>query len=189
VTGKEISHLLQGAPSSRLVILNACRSAAAPKGQGSDPLSGVAGALVRGGQSAVIGMQRTISDSAALTFSRALYESLAKGDPIEAAVSEARLAIYLASPKSTDWAAPVLFLRGADQRIEEGKVKKRQPVRDVIRHHVIFGEVDGGEIEIVGASQQDSALRRVPRRPRSVHSKAEIKKISGDKITIVGSKE
>ena len=126
VTGEEMSHLVQGAPAAQLVILNACHSAASPGGQGAGLLTGVAGALVRGGQPAVLGMQFAISDRAALKFSEILYERLAEGDPIEAAVTEARLAIYFANPNSTHWVAPVLFLRGADDRLEAKTMNEKQ---------------------------------------------------------------
>lgn len=187
VAGREMSHLVQGGPSARLVILNACSSAAAPESQGADPLAGVAGSLVRGGQPAVIGMQFDISDASALTFSETLYERLSEGDPIEAAVAEARLAVYLANPNSTDWVAPVLFLRGADSRLKEERVKRTQPARDIIRNHVVSEKAEGGEIEILGAA--GGSPPRTSRRPRSIYSKAEITTISGDKITIAGSKD
>jgi hypothetical protein len=186
VTGKEVSHIVQGAPAARLVILNTCSSAAAPQSPEADPLAGVAGSLVRGGQPAVIGMQFDIFDSSAVTFSEILYKKLAEGDPIESAVAEARLAIYLANSNSTDWAAPVLFLRGADGRLKEETVKKKTE-RDTIRHHVISDIAKGGDIEILGVSSEGST--RMSRRPRSIDSKAEIKRISGDKIVIAGSKE
>jgi hypothetical protein len=150
VTGSQLSHLVQGTPALGLALLNACHSASTPKGSGADPLAGVAGALVRGGLSAVVGMQLAISDRAALAFSKVLYAKLAEGDPIEAAVSEARLALYLSDPDVSDWVAPVLFLRGHDHRIEEKEVGEKPSERDV--NHVVWEseELNSDHAEFVG---------------------------------------
>ncbi len=125
VTGQEMSQLVQATPTARLVILNACRTAAVPEADEADPLAGVAAALVRGGQPAVIGMQFSISDEAALKFSEVLYERLAEGDHLETAVAEARLAVYLTTSRPADWAAPVLFLRGAEKRLLSALTEKQ----------------------------------------------------------------
>jgi hypothetical protein len=151
VTGSQLSYLVQGAPDLRLTLLNACHSAAVPNGSGADPLAGVAGALVRGGQAAVVGMQLAIPDRAALRFSKFLYARLAEGDPIEAAVSEARLALYLADPGASDWVAPVLFLRGSDPRIEEAEMKKGLLERNRSRVDIRSPVLEGGDIEVTGA--------------------------------------
>jgi hypothetical protein len=169
VAGSQLSYLVQGAPGLRLALLNACHSAAVPNGSGADPLAGVAGALVRGGQAAVVGMQLAIPDRAALRFSKFLYARLAEGDPIEAAVSEARLALYLADPGASDWVAPVLFLRGSDPRIEEAEMRERRPERDVnwIDHEadiaqgkkmVVTGEIVKGQGHSEGRPR-DSRIR------------------------------
>lgn len=187
VTGKEMSHLVQGAPAARLVILNACHSAAPPKGQGADPLAGVAGSLVRGGQPAVLGMQFAISDRAALKFSEILYERLAEGDPIEVAVAEARLAVYLSQPSSTHWVAPVLFLRGADHRLEESLMKKID--RDVTRTIVKTNEIKGeDEVTVEGESIETLPGDEESQRPRDVYTRVESERISGRKISITGSR-
>ncbi|HJX28808.1 MAG TPA: CHAT domain-containing protein [Thermoanaerobaculia bacterium] len=149
VSGRELSHLLQGS-SIRLIILNACHSAAVPDPPGDNALAGVAGALVRGGQPAVVGMQLAIADTAALTFSEVLYERLAAGDPVEAAVSEARLAVYLADSSSASWIAPVLFLRGADPRWEERR-SRRRPEREINRVNYISDVIKAGDFEISGS--------------------------------------
>lgn len=154
VSGSEMLHLLQGIPTLPLVILNACRTAAVPLNEEAEPLAGVAAALVRGGIPAVVGMQFSISDSAAITFSQILYERLAGGEPIEAAVAEGRLAIFLANPHSLDWSAPVLFLRGAEtefrQQVDHEKrspFMKKKPTQIVsIEEEVIRAE---GDIDMV----------------------------------------
>jgi len=115
VRGTDLVNKLAGFPSLRLVVLNACESAALPDGpstrEGFDPFAGVANALVLGGMPAVIAMQLPISDEAAITFSRALYRRLAAGDPVDAAVTEGRQEIHSADPAGFEWATPVLFMR------------------------------------------------------------------------------
>jgi hypothetical protein len=58
-------------------------------------------------------MRTSVRDGAAITLTEELYDRLAAGDPVEAAVSEARLALYSISPSSHDWAIPILFVRSA----------------------------------------------------------------------------
>lgn len=115
VTGTVLANLLAASPSLRLVVLNACDSASVQKtgarGQDFNPFAGVANALVLAGLPAVIGMQHPISDPAAITFSRIFYQQLAKGEPVDAAVTESRRAMYVEDRDSLEWTTPVLFLR------------------------------------------------------------------------------
>jgi hypothetical protein len=187
VTGSELSHLVQGASSLGLTLLNACHSAAVPKGSGADPLAGVAAALVRGGQSAVVGMQLAIPDRAALTFSKALYSRLAEGVPIEAAVSGARLALYLADSGASDWVAPVLFLRGSDQRIEEGGMKENRPKRDMTEVLFKSDGVQGREMDITGAFLSGQPQERFEGRALDTRTQVEIGQVKVEKISITGS--
>jgi hypothetical protein len=188
VTGSQLSYLVQGAPDLRLTLLNACHSAAVPKGSGADPLAGVAGALVRGGQGAVVGMQLAIPDRAALRFSKFLYARLAEGDPIEAAVSEARLALYLADPGASDWVAPVLFLRGSDQRVEEAEMKsllERSESRVDIK---VKEQLEGEDIEITGAFLAGSSQDRSQEGPRDSIVKVDAGQVTArKKLSITGS--
>jgi hypothetical protein len=109
--------LKAGRMPPRLTILNACSTAGFLAGDG--PLAGVAVDLLAAGLPAVVATQFEISDEAALAFSSALYESLARGEGLEQAVTEGRRAISLARAGSLEWATPVLFLRTFDSpRIE-----------------------------------------------------------------------
>jgi hypothetical protein len=117
VTGEVLETMLQGTNELRLVLLNACDTARVTRRKGQDPFAGVATALVMGGLPAVVAMQFPISDKAAIVFSEALYSRLAGGDPIDAAVAEARLAIYMADNESLEWGTPVLYMRAPDGRI------------------------------------------------------------------------
>jgi tetratricopeptide (TPR) repeat protein len=117
ISGADLANTLAASSTLRLVVLNACESASVPKtGAGAkdfDPFAGVANALVLGDLPAVIAMRRSISDAAAITFSRTFYQQLAASDPIDAAVTEGRRAVH-AEPRhraSLEWATPVLFMR------------------------------------------------------------------------------
>lgn len=127
VSGVGLVNKVADFPTLRLVVLNACDSAAAADGP-LDPLASVAGSLVLGGMPAVVAMQLPVSDEAAIAFSRAFYQRLAAGDPVEAAVAEGRQAIHSADPGGTEWATPVLFLRGRDVAMEgsaRGRLARR----------------------------------------------------------------
>jgi hypothetical protein len=115
VQGVDLVNQLAGFPTLRLVVLNACQSAAVAEtgttGKNSQAFAGISNALVIGGLPAVIAMQRPISDAAAIAFSRAFYRQLAAGDPVDAAVAEGRQAVHSVDRSNSEWATPVLFLR------------------------------------------------------------------------------
>lgn len=112
VTGRDlVDQLGDLLPELGLVFLNACRTAEAAA---HAPYAGVAAALVRAGVGAVIAMRAPIGDEAAAVFSREVYTHLAAGAPVDAAVTEGRLAVQRASGGSPEWATPALFLRAAD---------------------------------------------------------------------------
>lgn len=117
VSGRALAVELKNHPSLRLVILNACETGKAVSKSGGNAFAGVASALVLGGIPAVVAMQASIPDSAALTFSRIFYQRLTAGEPVEAAVTEGRRAIYRLNEKAMDWATPLLFLRSPDGRL------------------------------------------------------------------------
>lgn len=112
--GRRLAQLLHDFESLRLVVLNACHTAEAVGTNGPNPFAGVASSLVMGGVPAVVAMSGPVSDVAAVAFSRTLYQRLAAGDTIEAAVTEGRLAIQRAEPGDHAWATPALFLRSPD---------------------------------------------------------------------------
>jgi tetratricopeptide (TPR) repeat protein len=110
IRGEDLVNTIADSPTLRLVVLNACKSAMVPQME-FDAFAGVANTLVLGGMPAVIAMQHSISDAAAITFSRAFYQHLSAGDPVDAAVTEGRKAVHSANPASMEWATPVLFMR------------------------------------------------------------------------------
>jgi uncharacterized protein YraI len=116
VRGEYLGRLMGDHFSLRLVILNACEGArTAPKEVGPyDPFPGVAETLVHEGIPAVIAMQFPVTDEAAMTFARELYEALADNWPVDAAVAEARKRIEYTLRNTVEWAAPVLHMRAPD---------------------------------------------------------------------------
>jgi len=112
------------AATLRVIVLNACESARGgrdERGEGGDgpedrsALAGsVAAALVDVGVPAVVAMRYPIRDEAALELSRTLYRSLARGESIDQAVTEGRLAICRTFRGSAEWLTPALFLRSKD---------------------------------------------------------------------------
>lgn len=61
-------------------------------------------------------MQFEITDEAAKTFAREFYGAVADGYLLDAALAEARKAIF-AQANSSEWGTPVLYLRAPDGRI------------------------------------------------------------------------
>ncbi len=113
VSSRRIGQVLRDHDSLRLAIINACEGG---RDAVDDPFSGIAGSMLQQGVPAVVAMQFEITDRAAILFSRDLYDALANGYPVDAAVAEARKAIW-ADGNDIEWATPVLFLRAEDGRL------------------------------------------------------------------------
>src|SRR5262249_41167625 len=91
-------------------------------------------ALTRAGVPAVLGMQYTVRDPNAISFSQRFYRALAAGQPIDAAVSDGRLAIFnRSSNDERDWGGPVLYLRTEEAIIF--------PKPQVTEEHNTWGDV------------------------------------------------
>ena len=106
-SGQVIGTFLAGHRPLRLAVLNSCEGG---RSGTEDAFAGVAQTLVQQGVPAVVAMQFEITDAAAISFSEDFYSSLVLGYPVDAALSEARKAIY-AQPNHTEWATPVLYMR------------------------------------------------------------------------------
>ncbi|MEZ4768201.1 MAG: CHAT domain-containing protein [Caldilineales bacterium] len=113
VDGFQLGTLFGGYPEMRLAVLNACEGA---RTDNEDPFAGVAAALVEKGIPAVIAMQFEISDEVAARLSAEFYAALADGLPVDAALTEARRAVFF-MPNKLEWATPVLFMRTPDGRL------------------------------------------------------------------------
>lgn len=113
VSGEFLRALFQNHEELRLAVLNSCEGA---RTSPTDPFAGTALSLVKGGVSAVIAMQLEITDDAAITFSSEFYAALTDGLPVDAALAEARTAVFT-RVNAVEWAIPVLYLRSPDGRI------------------------------------------------------------------------
>ena len=128
VSGERLAVLLGNQSSLRMAVLNSCEGG---RTSSTDPFAGVATTLVRTGSvSAVVAMQLAITDQAAITFARGLYNALSVGRPVDAAVTQARLAIF-AESNDVEWGTPVLYMRSPDGSIFDiataGQVEIEQP--------------------------------------------------------------
>ncbi len=113
VSGPDLGIYLRDEPALRLVLLNACEGARASR---TDPFSGAAQSLVLKGIPAVIAMQFEVSDEAAIAIASGFYAALADDYPVDAALAEARKAVFAAGC-TVEWGTPVLYLRAPDGRI------------------------------------------------------------------------
>lgn len=113
VSGQRLGMLLHDERTLRLAILNACEGARSSR---TDPFAGTAQSLVQQGIPAVIAMQFEITDEAAITLAQEFYGALADGYPVDAALAEARKALF-AQGNEVEWGKPVLYLRAPDGRI------------------------------------------------------------------------
>jgi len=129
VSGQYLGTLLHDHRPLRLVILNACEGARTSR---TDPFAGTAQSLVQQGIPAVIAMQFAITDEAAITFSHEFYCAVADGYPVDAALAEARKAIF-AQGNDVEWGTPVLYMRSPDGRIFDiATVQKEVKAREAV---------------------------------------------------------
>lgn len=110
VSGHDLGTLLHDHRPLRLAVLNACEGARTSR---SDPFAGTAQSLVQQGIPAVIAMQCEVTDKAAITLAREFYGALADGYPVDAALAEARKAVF-ARGNDVEWGTPVLHMRSPD---------------------------------------------------------------------------
>jgi hypothetical protein len=112
-SGKYLGTLLHDEKTIRLAVLNACEGG---RTSSHDPFAGVGQSLVQQGIPAVVAMQFEISDQAAITLAHEFYAALADSYPVDAALAEARKAIF-AQDNAVEWGTPVLYMRAQDGRI------------------------------------------------------------------------
>lgn len=116
VTAERLTSVLRDHKSLRLIFLNSCEGAT----NGANSIfSGLAQQIVSGMPStllAVVAMQSLITDQAAISLTRNFYEAIAYGYPVDAALAEARKAVY-ASGSDFDWGTPALFMRARNSTL------------------------------------------------------------------------
>jgi len=117
-----------GERTVNLVVLNACETASA-----SGLFQSAAQATLRRGVPAVIGMQVSIFDRAAVDFAREFYRLWAAGEPIEAALAHARRLIQQQSRgAASDWSIPVLYM-GLTPGLTLQPLERAQPLSRPVR--------------------------------------------------------
>lgn len=109
-SGKNLGMILHDEKSVKLAVLNACEGGRTSR---QDPFAGVGQSLVQQGIPAVVAMQFEISDQAAITLAHEFYAALADSYPVDAALAEARKAIF-AQDNIVEWGTPVLYMRSED---------------------------------------------------------------------------
>ncbi len=114
VSASELAALFENQKDLRLVVLNSCKGAVADS---EEQFSSFGPALEDRGIPAVVAMQAEISDRAAIHFSALLYEGIAAGLPIDAAVARARGAIAEDLAPTVEWVTPVLQLGSSDGKL------------------------------------------------------------------------
>lgn len=116
VTGQELAKTLIKFSFIRLVVLSACETARADE-------SGVAGALLKAGIPAVLGMRYPVGDEAATRFTSSFYQDICAGKSLDYAIFSARNMIYDADMEKikarkkqdddsllvSEWMTPFLF--------------------------------------------------------------------------------
>ncbi|MFL5802547.1 MAG: CHAT domain-containing protein, partial [Roseiflexaceae bacterium] len=109
----------------RLVFLSACQSAVAPRGEGFADLGP---RLLAAGIPAVVAMQFSVLNRSAIALGAAFYKGLAGGEPLDAAMAEARNRMHSASPNTVDFAVPVLFLSDPGcLRVDQAAMRAARP--------------------------------------------------------------
>ncbi|MEJ2200424.1 MAG: CHAT domain-containing protein, partial [Desulfuromonadaceae bacterium] len=126
VAGEKLKRVFRGS-SIGIVFLNACETARMSAEK--DPFASIVSSLMIENILAVVAMQYPISDKSAIVFSKKFYTALAKGKPIDQAVTQGRLAIDLSSFDTLEWGIPVLFLRSEDGVVFDIKDEEKRPFR------------------------------------------------------------
>ena len=149
--GRLLGMLTEAAHVPRVVVLSACQTASA--GRGDDPVNALpfAARLVAGGVPVVIAMAGDISDTACRVFTRALTQAIDEGVPLADAVIRGRRAAFHARPDldSTDWMLPAIFLAdylaGSTSLVDTTAInaaRDRILDLDLAREPVFCGRVD-----------------------------------------------
>jgi len=111
----EATHLRYAFPSGalpRLIVLNACSGALSE----DVPFSGLPQVFLKQGVPAVVAMQTSITDDAALIFTRYFYRDLVETGAVDASLTEARLRMK-GNGHPIEWGTPVLYMRALSGQI------------------------------------------------------------------------
>ena len=116
VDSERFRYLMKSRSRLALVVLNSCLGTRSGDGE---KFSSVAAGLVKSGVPAVIAMQFEISDESARVIAKTFYTSLALNMPVDAALTEARLQIFLNDKNNLEWATPILYMQVRDGQLFE----------------------------------------------------------------------
>jgi CHAT domain-containing protein len=142
VSGQYMGTLLQDERTLRLAILNACEGARTSR---TDPFAGTAQSLVKQGTPAVIAMQFEITDEAAIAFAYEFYGALADGYPADAALAEARKALF-AQGNDVEWGTPVLY-----SRVSSGRIFDVEPMSEAEQQEALAQIAEAKEKSVIEA--------------------------------------
>ncbi len=174
VSGQQMGWLMHNHKTLALAVLNACEGARADR---TDVFAGTAQSLVQQGIPAVIAMQREITDDAAKAFAHAFYMAVVRGRPVEAALTETRLAIF-AEGHALEWATPVLYMRASDGKVfdlDTIVVRRAEKREDARQEPVTVDETKGQDKRDVSARQQEATVREKKEERRDELAKAPAK--------------
>jgi len=148
----------------KLVFLNACQSVHA---SAADMARGMAPTLLHRGIPAVIGMQVTVLDAAAVRFARVFYDALADNAPLDVALTEARRVTRGAGQRKADMGIPVCYLRTESGRILKVREARATPLtrgtwRPWLREKLTPGRLAAGAIGALGLAATLLGLYRDP---------------------------
>jgi hypothetical protein len=160
VSGHQLGALLYDHQSLRLALLNACEGARTMR---NDPFAGVAQNSVQQGIPAVIAMQFEITDEAAVTLAHEFYGALADGYPVDAALAEARKAIF-AQGNDIEWGTPVLFLRAPDGQIFDVAAPSPAVLAEAAAPQLSNAERRAGDELEIQSKSQDPVSSPIPER-------------------------
>ncbi|MGQ0570865.1 MAG: CHAT domain-containing protein [Armatimonadota bacterium] len=156
VSGQDLGMMIHGHRPMRMAVLNACEGGRPSR---TDPFAGVAQSLVQQGLAAVVAMQFEITDDAAIAFAHEFYAALADGYPVDAALVEARKAIF-AQDNGLEWGTPVLYLRASDGRIFD--VQKARDQRSIGMGQEPSATKPTGDVDESRTPPVDSAIEHSP---------------------------
>jgi hypothetical protein len=181
VSGQDLGVMLSAHRSLRLIVLNACEGA---RGSSSDPFAGVAQSLVQQGIPAVIAMQFEITDEAAITFAEELYAAIADGYSVDAALGEARRAIF-ASGNDVEWATPVLYTRSANGQLfrltklsEAARLTQEQAQQEEVAR---LTQEQAQQEEVARLTQEQAQLEEVARLTQEQAQQEEVARAAAER--------
>lgn len=121
VDAEDMMRLVENNDQMRLVILAACQSAVSgdvPAGAEKNAgFLGVGPRMVWAGVPGVIAMQYAIPADTAFLFTQEVYDSLARGNGLDTAVTQARFAVFFDNDDKVFWGIPILFMRAPNGQI------------------------------------------------------------------------